>query len=694
MPTATTRRWPAAAAVRAAVVRAADAVSADRAAAAPADLAAAVSAADGGGFGGPGGRGGRDGAGRGGPGGRNANAFGNGRRNARMRYNGNLAIIEGNSALNARQYSLTGQDTPKPSTQNARVTAMFGGPLKIPRPGQRPEDDFQRQLPVRAGAHRQYRQHAAADRRRTRRRFFAGDHPEGQPVTIYDPTTGAAVYRQRHSARTGSARRPRDCWPSIRCRTSPAIQRYNYQTSLVGANNQDNVNSRISHTLNSKNQFSGNFSYQRANGTAPNLFGFVTSSHQSAYNTGVNWTYHFTTRLINTLGFTFSRNTPDHRSVLREPRQCFGTARHQRQPPGPELLGSADPLVLERVPGLVRRQQGAESRADLGSQRERPLVPRHAQLHVRRRLPARAEQSAVAIESARHVRVHRRHYLAQRSRRLRPRGLHAGSAGHQQDRVRQRRQVFPQRAGSRAYATDDWRISTKLSLNLGLRWDYQSPTTELYGRLVNLNIGPGFSTANTVCATNVAGCTPASQVGYPNSLVHADPREFQPRIGYAWRPLTKGSLVIRGGYGIYYNTSVYQALVSQMSQQSPLSYSLIDSATQRRRSRSRTASRCSPDADHDFRGRPEFPDRLRAELADVDPAEPAVGAGRDRDLLGREGNAPGAGVHPELGAAGNEACLRDLPDELLLHDLGRQHHREQSLAAIAAAFPQRLLPAT
>ena len=36
------------------------------------------------------------------------NAFGNGRRNPRMRYNGNLAVVEENSVLNARQYSLTG----------------------------------------------------------------------------------------------------------------------------------------------------------------------------------------------------------------------------------------------------------------------------------------------------------------------------------------------------------------------------------------------------------------------------------------------------------------------------------------------------------------------------------------------------------------------------------------------------------
>jgi hypothetical protein len=69
-------------------------------------------------------------------------------------------------------------------------------------------------------------------------------------------------------------------------------------------------------------------------------------------------------------------------------------------------------------------------------------------------------------------------------------------------------------------------------------------------------------------------------VGYPSSLVRSDPRAVQPRIGFAWRPLKKGSLVLRGGYGIYFNTSVYQSLVNQMAQQSPLSYSLIDSAAQ------------------------------------------------------------------------------------------------------------------
>jgi hypothetical protein len=61
---------------------------------------------------------------------------------------------------------------------------------------------------------------------------------------------------------------------------------------------------------------------------------------------------------------------------------------------------------------------------------------------------------------------------------------------------------------------------------------------------------------------------------YPSSLVHPDKHGFQPRIGISLRPIFGSSLVIRGGYGVNYNTSVYNAIANQMAQQSPLSKSL------------------------------------------------------------------------------------------------------------------------
>jgi hypothetical protein len=81
----------------------------------------------------------------------------------------------------------------------------------------------------------------------------------------------------------------------------------------------------------------------------------------------------------------------------------------------------------------------------------------------------------------------------------------------------------------------------------------------LRSRLVNLDIVRDFTSTSAV-------------VG--NGLVHPDRLGIQPRVSFAWRPIAASSLIVRGGYGIYRNTNVYQAIATQMAQQSPLSKSL------------------------------------------------------------------------------------------------------------------------
>jgi trimeric autotransporter adhesin len=61
---------------------------------------------------------------------------------------------------------------------------------------------------------------------------------------------------------------------------------------------------------------------------------------------------------------------------------------------------------------------------------------------------------------------------------------------------------------------------------------------------------------------------------YPDSLIRPDRGGFQPRIGISWRPFPASSTVIRAGYGVYYNTSVYNTIALQMAQQPPLSKTL------------------------------------------------------------------------------------------------------------------------
>ena len=53
-----------------------------------------------------------------------------------------------------------------------------------------------------------------------------------------------------------------------------------------------------------------------------------------------------------------------------------------------------------------------------------------------------------------------------------------------------------------AFFMDDWRVRPELTINAGIRWDYGAPLTELFGRLVNLDVAPpGFAAVAPVLGT-------------------------------------------------------------------------------------------------------------------------------------------------------------------------------------------------
>src|SRR5439155_3667690 len=98
------------------------------------------------------------------------------------------------------------------------------------------------------------------------------------------------------------------------------------------------------------------------------------------------------------------------------------------------------------------------------------------------------------------------------------------------------------------FVQDDWRVNGALTLNGGARWEYETPISELYGRLVNLNIAPGFSAVSPVTG---------------NNLFHPDKIGIQPRVAFAWRPIATSSVIVRGSYGVtvtrtYTNPSPYR----------------------------------------------------------------------------------------------------------------------------------------
>ncbi len=116
-----------------------------------------------------------------------------------------------------------------------------------------------------------------------------------------------------------------------------------------------------------------------------------------------------------------------------------------------------------------------------------------------------------------------------------------------------------------AYAQDEWKLRGNLTLNLGVRWEYVSPFSELNKRISNLILSPAVlnpSLSNPTLTQVLSG-----QDGYPSTLVHPDRNNFAPRIGIAWKPLA--NMVVRTGYGINYNTGAFQTIATKLAFQPP-----------------------------------------------------------------------------------------------------------------------------
>jgi hypothetical protein len=97
-----------------------------------------------------------------------------------------------------------------------------------------------------------------------------------------------------------------------------------------------------------------------------------------------------------------------------------------------------------------------------------------------------------------------------------------------------------------AYIQDDWRVNSKLTLNLGLRYDLFVPYVEVYDRQSNFDT----STGKFVVASDDATIN-GIKVG--RQLQTTPKKDFAPRFGFAYDLFGKGQTVLRGGYGIFWN---------------------------------------------------------------------------------------------------------------------------------------------
>jgi hypothetical protein len=122
------------------------------------------------------------------------------------------------------------------------------------------------------------------------------------------------------------------------------------------------------------------------------------------------------------------------------------------------------------------------------------------------------------------------------------------------------------------FVQDDFKVSTRLTLNVGVRYEVITPFTENNDLLVNFDptyVAPDGKKGRYVVPSNKTlavvdpryinyGVVTAEQAGVPKSLVRTDYNNIAPRVGAAYRITEK--TVLRGGYGIFYPTSAAQGI--------------------------------------------------------------------------------------------------------------------------------------
>ena len=477
-------------------------------------------------------------------------------------YNFSVNMRADVSALDARSYSISGFNTSKPQT--SAITGGFAvqGPLKIPhvlRNGpnifvgyQRTRDSVAISTPglvpdlaVRSGD------------------FSHEVDALGKPVVVIDPTTGKP-------------------YPGNKVPISPQAQAllalyplpnvagnalYNYQIPLVTDTHVDGVNANANKTVGRKNQFFGSFGLSSTRASNGNLFNFVDTTHVLGMRSEINWSHTFNAHLRSNVSYQFSRQSTRLTPFSSGRTDVSGLAGITGNDRDPAYWG---PPTLEFSGGLSGLGDGPQS------------FIRNATNGIS--VVGRLNRTPHNITAGVDFRRQQFNYLTQQNPRGTFQFTSLGSTGSDiADFLIGRPDAsslafgnadkYLRQSVAAIYATDDWRLTPQLTVNIGARWEYGSPVNEIKNRLVNLDVAPGFSAVAPLLASAPVGTLTGQHL--PGALLRADLAGIQPRVGVSWRPIPGSSMLVSAGYGLNFDSSVYQGIAVAMTQQFPLSKSVI-----------------------------------------------------------------------------------------------------------------------
>lgn len=479
-------------------------------------------------------------------------AAGNNRPKGRPLYSGNFNGNFGDSAWNAPPYSFGASAVPIPQYTDWQMAVAVAGPARIPFTNvSGPLTRVSYQHVVQNAANSRSALVPTLDERR-------GDL-SGRAAVIRDPLTGEpfpgnAIPADRIVPQAASLLA---LYPEPTGMTSTGA---NFERQLLTESTTDRFQLDVSQTK-GRDQFTGSIMFLRGVTDSVNLFDFLDSSRQSAFEATGAWGRRLSTRTSMRMSYQFVNSQAEltpffaNRSNVSGDAGISGNAQDPLNwgPPTlvfPDFVGLTD--GLHRLTTRRSHTFGVETQRRKGN--HNVTFGGDARLYFVGQLTHPDPRGTLSFTGAATGDAFADFLL----------GIPTTSAiarGNLDSHVR---------GGTYdAYVNDDYRIAPGLTLNAGVRWEYESPYLERHGRLANLDIAPDFSAAALVVGNNPEGAVTGTS--YPKSLVHADRRGFQPRLGIAWRPWLDSSLVIKASYGVYRNLGVYQSIGMLLAQQPPFS---------------------------------------------------------------------------------------------------------------------------
>jgi hypothetical protein len=524
----------------------------------------------GGGGGGFGGGGGGRGGGFGGPGGRqrdrqqggNGAYLGNRANRGRQGITGQASFSLNNSALNARPFSLTGQDIPQAAYAQARASILIGGPLRIPKILEKDTNTFFFISYYATRAKNAYKNVATVPSPLERSGDFSQSMENG-PVTVIDPLTGIQFPDNRiPSSRLNSA--ALGLLNYFPLPNQPGFVN-NYQILSSYPQDTDNLGVRLNQNVTRSDRLALNFNFQRRDGEQEQLFGFRDQASGTGISSSLSYTKNLGARTLSVLTFTFNRNRNDtlpyfaFKTDVASQLGIQGTSTEPINFGPPNLSFTNFGGLSDASPTLSRIQSEAISENVSTVKGAHNLTAgftlRRTDLNLQTDSNARGTFTFTGLATS---------AFDSNGNPLPGTGFDLADflLGLPQSTSVRFGDTSTYFRGNQwgAFAQDDWRVRSNLTLNFGLRWEYFSPLAEKYGHIANLDIAPGFSSATVV--------TPDTP-GQPATLMQPDKHDFAPRVALAWKPIPKKSLQFRAGYGIYYNPSVYNAIASKLAAQPP-----------------------------------------------------------------------------------------------------------------------------